>query len=204
MGWKKEVRRELDAALARQALNQEPPAPRDAVLLPLVDSLLTAFAGPSSGVVAPQDRCYRRSTAELINEVRVRLHAENIQNIFGIVKPPPAELSFDDIPNVFPQNPGMPKLSERSPYHIEVGARLRRTRKAINAVYEKMNVFATDTGTDEDNLGNWERGVSLTPPEYVRRLKGLFGITFDWIYDGDASTMRMDLTRKLTTQGRRK
>lgn len=96
----------------------------------------------------------------------------------------------------------MAKNGEDAAYKSECGARLRILREALE--YPKARAFAADTGTDEDNLSNWERGVALVPALYVRRLKGLFRITFDWIYDGDASGMPRDLARKIATTDRRR
>lgn len=100
------------------------------------------------------------------------------------------------------QNAGMVGKIERDPYAIEVGSRLRAIRRALG--YERINRFAENTGTDEDNLSNWERGVSVVPQWYVQRLKELFGVTHDWIYGGDASTLRQDLSLALLSVDKRK
>lgn len=75
-----------------------------------------------------------------------------------------------------------------------VGDRLRQLRFGLAEFaeaphYKTMRTFADLTETDEDNLSNWERGVSLVPTEYVQRLKEQFGISFvfEWVYGGDKS-----------------
>lgn len=196
---KEKARRKRQAALTRQPLNRGPPAPRDAVLLPLINGL-TALA---VAAVPPQRHGNGSPAAEFVYEVRVSLHGSPvIRNIFGPVKPDEAVVSFDDAPKAVPYNGDMAKAAEKDPYAIEVGKRLRQARMALD--YRVLRAFAENTGTDEDNLGNWERGVSLVPPPYVQRLKELFGITHEWIFGGDASTMRHDLARALLTTDRRK
>jgi transcriptional regulator with XRE-family HTH domain len=96
----------------------------------------------------------------------------------------------------------MPRKNQWAPYAVEVGARLRKTRIALG--YEFIAPFAEDTGTDADNLSNWERGVSMVPPGYVRGLKSRFGIRFDWIYDEDATLMDPKIAKALLTVDRRK
>lgn len=82
-----------------------------------------------------------------------------------------------------------------------VGDRLRQLRFGLAEFaeaphYKTMRTFADLTETDEDNLSNWERGVSLVPPIYVQRLKEQFGISFvfEWIYGGDKSGLSDRLT----------
>lgn len=73
------------------------------------------------------------------------------------------------------------------PYAIECGLRLRATREALG--YTTAREFANLTGVTEDALSAWERGRNLVRQDYVRRLKRRFGVTFEWIFDGDASSL---------------
>lgn len=92
--------------------------------------------------------------------------------------------------------------SDDTPAHkAEVGDRLRVTRIALG--YASLRRFAENTGTDEDNLGNWERGVSLVPTWYVQKLKELFGVDHNWIYGADAARLPFELAQKLLTQDKR-
>ena len=84
----------------------------------------------------------------------------------------------------------MPKKPP-DPYAIECGRRLRATREALG--YATVREFAEATGVTDDALSAWERGINLVRQDYVRRIKRQFGVTFDWIYDGDASTLRQSL-----------
>lgn len=195
---RKKARRKRDALRVGHARDGDPVAPRDAVSLPLVDRLAVLAVAART----PKRRRYGRAAAQLVDQLSVLFHGFLIRNIFGIVKMGTAEFSFDDPPKVFPHNDGMAKAAGKDPYAVEVGQRLRLAREALD--YRVMRRFAENTGIDEDNLSNWERGVSLVPPSYVQRLKELFGITHEWIFGGDASTMRHDLARALLTTDRRK
>ena len=104
------------------------------------------------------------------------------------------EITSGDDFSCLRHNPGMARR-ERNPDHIDAGKRLRQAREALG--FTSIRAFADATGTDEDNLSNWERGVSLVPPWYIQRLKVNHGITFDWIYGGDAASLRHDLAIKI-------
>lgn len=76
----------------------------------------------------------------------------------------------------------------------DAGRRLREFRFGLAEFkeaprFKTLRTFAEETGVDEDNLSNWERGVSLVATEYVARLKDKFGVSFlfEWIYGGDDS-----------------
>lgn len=84
----------------------------------------------------------------------------------------------------------------KSRHAILCGRRLRAARRATG--YDTIRWFAEVMKENEDNISNWERGVSLVPTEFTARLRALFGITADWIYAGDASTMKPDLAIKIT------
>ena len=81
------------------------------------------------------------------------------------------------------------------PYAIECGLRLRATREALG--YPTAREFATLTGVTEDALSAWERGRNLVRQDYVRRLKRRFGVTFEWIFDGDASSLPHSLYNQI-------
>jgi len=67
----------------------------------------------------------------------------------------------------------------------QAGLRLRAIRHALG--YETIREFAVTTKVHEDALGTWENGKVWVPQYFVRKLKHRYGVTFDWIYDGDPS-----------------
>lgn len=96
------------------------------------------------------------------------------------------------MPNTAPPDPS-------SELKAAAGRRLRRARYALN--YPNQAVFAEITGVTQANLSNWERGISLVPPDYGRKLKRLFQVTTDWLYAGDASGLREDLRKIILEEG---
>jgi transcriptional regulator with XRE-family HTH domain len=81
------------------------------------------------------------------------------------------------------------------PYAAECGLRLRATREALG--FATVRDFAAATGVTEDALSAWERGQNMVRQDYVRRLKRRFGVTFEWIFDGEASSLSVSLHDKL-------
>lgn len=81
--------------------------------------------------------------------------------------------------------------------NVAIGDRLRRTRSALCALDSKLPTtlrhWADLLEIDEDNLSNWERGISRAADTYVQKLKKRFGVTFDWVYGADASRLPRDL-----------
>lgn len=84
-------------------------------------------------------------------------------------------------------------------YKRACGKRLRRARYALN--YPNQAAFAEITGVGQTSLSNWERGVSLVPPEYTKKLKRLFQITHDWIYSGDPSGLKQETRDIILSEG---
>ena len=84
---------------------------------------------------------------------------------------------------------------------VEAGKRLRQIRVALG--YASIRRFAENTGVTEDNLSNWERGISLVPAYYVQKLKELFGVTHDFIYGSDAASLKHELAMKVLTVDKR-
>lgn len=206
MGRLKKARRQFQAALCRDPRNRRAPAPWDAVFLPHINPLGTAIA--LAFTLAPESLCERCATTQSINQgCMFLLHdSDNVQRILGQSRPTPSQISADDIPKVLWQAGEMASRpaetrpdDEISPgYKVEVGRRLRRLRIALE--HEELRQFAFDTGVSEGNLGNWERGVSLAPADYIERLRRSLGpgnITHDWIYSGDPSGLRPELRKKL-------
>lgn len=91
------------------------------------------------------------------------------------------------------------------------GNRLRLFRFALAEFRDEyalktLRTFAGRTGTDEDNLANWELGRSLVPNYYVQRLKDQFGVSylFEWIYGADDSGLPGRLSTEIKKQARPK
>jgi hypothetical protein len=202
MAGKKKARRKRDALLLRELLNGSTPAPGDAVALPLVNGLATPVGVLYA--VSPQGPDDGRSAAELVDQGRVFMLHRGAQSEIssalsrGVV----AEDSFGDPPKPVRHDDGMPKKDERKPFDIECGRRLRSARFALG--YSVLARFAENTGTNEDNLSNWERGISLVPADYVQRLKEVFGVSHDWIYGEDASCMKPELAMQILSVDKRR
>lgn len=82
-------------------------------------------------------------------------------------------------------------MSNKSPFKIACGARLRRARLAVKVKSQKR--LADLTGESEHNISKWESGGALIPPHYVQKLRELYGITHDWIYANEAGSLSHDL-----------
>ena len=67
------------------------------------------------------------------------------------------------------------------------GARLRQLREAYG--FATTRAFAAELGVTEDAMHLYEVGKRLPPVHLASRLKARFGVTLDWLYDGDASTL---------------
>jgi len=194
---------ELLAGLAGHLGNRRAPAPRHAVLFPLVDRLdapiLLALWR------SPQGFGHDFAAAQFIDEdcVLVLHDSVNVRNIFGFVNGDLSENRSDDFPQGFRQHDGMAeKDTEEAKTHAkESGERLRRIRRALGV--PKLRRFAENTGIDEDNLSNWELGKALVPAWYIQRLKEIYGVSHDWIYGGDPARLPHDVAQKLLTTDKR-
>lgn len=109
------------------------------------------------------------------------------------------EFTSDDSPKLLRHHQGMGTPTKKSETK-EVGWRLRQFRLGLAQARETYHLktlrsFAEETGIDEDNLSNWERGVSLVPIDYIGHLKEHFGVNnlFEWIYGADARGLPGDL-----------
>ncbi len=192
-----EVRGQTDVFPLGDSRNVRSPAPRNAVL-PLVYPL--SVEGLTRSVL---QFCGNDSApAQSINEVSVNFHRQGIfGNIFRVVK-------AIIIPTTFGQDKSENKRMAQngSPeYKAECGRRLIIAREALG--YPKRAPFVRalfgdddpdQFKRDEDNVRTWENGTALVPAEFVDQyLKKPFGISQDYIFSGDYSAMRPDLTLKI-------
>lgn len=76
-------------------------------------------------------------------------------------------------------------------YKKQCGRRLRAVRLALN--FNTIRGFATETSVEEDTLGAWESGQNMVQAYYVLKLKQEYGVTFEWIFDGDPKDLPYSL-----------
>lgn len=80
----------------------------------------------------------------------------------------------------------LPK-EERDPAAVAAGMRLRKARVAAGVPTVRRLAQLTDE--PEANVGKWERGEAMVPPEFVEKLRTIYRIDHNWIYAGDASSL---------------
>jgi len=83
----------------------------------------------------------------------------------------------------------------RKTHAAAAGRRLRKARLALG--YPVLRRFAQMVDIDEDTLGAYERGQNLIPPHVVSKLKQVFGLTQDYIYDGETRGLDHGLALKI-------
>lgn len=186
----KKGRRKVNICPMRKIQDEGTPSECDPINLPLVDG----FAIDRPARQLSQLGGELRATTEGGDDLGMGMHAGIVRSIFGFVKYQNCEASSDDAPKLVRHRRRM-ATPERKEEYVAIGKRLRMARNAVD--YTSLRAFARDTGIDEDNLSNWERGVALVPPWYVQKLKTLFGITHDWVYGGDSSTLPHQMAVKI-------
>lgn len=75
-----------------------------------------------------------------------------------------------------------------------VGHRLRRLRETLGLTRAEM---ADANHIDRTNWGRFEDGKRLITTDVAYRLKRRYGITFDWLYDGDVGSLPVSLAERL-------
>ncbi len=76
----------------------------------------------------------------------------------------------------------------------QIGERLQRLRSVFN-VTQKELCDATAIATSR--LNQWEQGVHPPSLEGAQQLRLTYGITLDWLYNGDPRGMAHDLVTRL-------
>lgn len=76
-----------------------------------------------------------------------------------------------------------------------VGQRLSALRRAME--FDTIRAFAKALDVNEDRYDKWEKGKALIPPEVVLSLKVKFGVTADWLYFGEESSLPRRLHQDL-------
>ncbi len=125
------------------------------------------------------------------------VHPASIRKRFGLVKGGEVENSSDDIPTAVRHTGYMART--KKPDTIEIGDRLRATREALGI--STVRRLAQLTDENEDNVSKWETGAAQVPPRFIRKMKALWGVDHNWIYDADMSRLPHDLVLKLTQPG---
>lgn len=70
----------------------------------------------------------------------------------------------------------------RDPLAAEVGMRVRQVRKALHM---PPDLFAAEIGVSASQLNVYEIGRVILQVGPAREIKTKFGVTFEWLYDGD-------------------
>ncbi|CAA6603746.1 hypothetical protein MTBLM1_120053 [Rhodospirillaceae bacterium LM-1] len=83
-----------------------------------------------------------------------------------------------------------PMLDETT-YRVRAGERLRAARLALG--YTSGEDFADATGVSESSLSCWEDGSDWVSPWYVSKLRKIFGIDHNWLYEGSLVGLSDDL-----------
>lgn len=79
-------------------------------------------------------------------------------------------------------------------YKREVGRRLKAVRAALDLTEKDL---AELIKVRRERLSSWERGARMLEPQIARRLKRVFGVTTDWLYDGDPAGLPHALASRL-------
>lgn len=89
----------------------------------------------------------------------------------------------------------MAKAPTRTEQYAAIGRRLALLR--LTRGYESQKEFADAFDFNYTQWNNYERGSSRPNPDDALRLKRRFGVTTDWIYDGDESHLSVEMLRRL-------
>ena len=95
-----------------------------------------------------------------------------------------------------PDGGSAPELVSKSTLYVATGNRLRVLREALG--YDSLRDFAAAIDVPEDRFGTYERGVSLLQMPTALLIKRRYGVTLEWIYDGDATGMPQGLREAIS------
>lgn len=88
----------------------------------------------------------------------------------------------------------MPKALPENRTFEAIGKRLKAIRE-ITKLSQKD--FAARAGIRDTTYNQYERGVSQPKVEYAYALCDTYGLTLDWIYNGDPSGLPFRYTKEL-------
>lgn len=84
--------------------------------------------------------------------------------------------------------------STRAKELLEIGDRLRAVREALEL---SQTDISRAIGVRANTYNQWENGKRLIDPLVASRLCDQFGVTMDWIYRGNMSSLPQHLAAKL-------
>ena len=157
----------------------------------------------------PKQGCGHDAVAtQIFDELGLSCHDDrNIGNIFRTVK---AEDLEDYAMGICGEDIRMAKKDERKPLNVEYGHRLRRIRLAegfphISSFVEEMFVSKDDQAFKryESRYSKWESGDVGTPVWFVSELRKRYGVTHDYVFEGDMSALPRDLRRRIIAMERK-
>jgi transcriptional regulator with XRE-family HTH domain len=88
----------------------------------------------------------------------------------------------------------MPKQRRENRTFEAIAQRLIATREAVGL---KQSEFAKRAGIPVNTYNQYERAVSQPRIDYAFALCDTYGVTLDWIYNGDPSGLPYRLTQEL-------
>ena len=166
------------------------PAPRNAVLLPLIDRLAPLLAS-----LTPKSDRKRRPAPQFLDEISMSMHTAIVGKTFRHVNSQSTENASRDDWKAIPQNLPMDDDDPRDPEKIAAGKRLIATRLALGVTTTRR--FAQLMAVPETNLTKWENGKAMVARTFIRKLNEHYGVTYEWIYDGIKRGLPYELALKL-------
>jgi transcriptional regulator with XRE-family HTH domain len=76
-------------------------------------------------------------------------------------------------------------MADKDPWNLEIAARLRAAMAECEI--DTTERLAEILHEPSSRVRNWVNGTSRPMAADARRLKGILGVTMDWLYDGDAA-----------------
>lgn len=77
----------------------------------------------------------------------------------------------------------------------DIANRLVQTRLALG--YDSQADFAREIGMEKSRYNPFEKGKRRLTLEAARKIKARFGVSLDWLFDGDISTLSTSLSKKI-------
>lgn len=157
--------------------------------LPLIDTIggNAARCGDCSGA------------AELINQVRMAHEVEIVRGFLGLSTVLSTENVSDDFCIGCRDNLGMPRNQDsggRNGFFKACGRRFGQLRRALD--FATIRALADELDEPEDNIGNWERGQHLVPPDFLRRLYEATDVAgADFVYLNVTTSLPVSVSRAL-------
>lgn len=75
-----------------------------------------------------------------------------------------------------------------------IGKRLQLSREALGV---SQSEFADRCEIARNTYNQYEKGVNKPPVDAALKMRELYGLTLDWIYAGDPSTLRHEIADKI-------